>query len=344
MAAVFPVSGSTNDGSSNTSTYNTSPSYSGTFIPQLWSQKLNAKFYANTMMTEIANTDWEGDIANQGDTITIRTAPSITINDYTGAGMTLADEVPLPNTVDMQIDKGKYFSVKVNDVLAYQADMDLMNMFTEDAAKQLKIQIENDVFFQYFVTEGAAAANKGGTAGAISGSYNLGTDVAPIDQATPANVLKTILKMSAALDEQNVPEEGRWLIMTPHDRHLLMQTDIAQAYFTGDQSSTIRTGKIGMLDRFTVYVSNLLPRGQAAKALVPALTATSAGSSVSNAKVRRMMVAGTSHACAFASQINKTEQLRDQTDFGDKVRGLAVFGRKVIKNEALCTALVGSAS
>jgi len=336
MAAVFPVVGS--------GAFDTNPSYSGTFIPQLWSQKLNAKFYANTMMTEIANTDWEGEIANQGDTITIRTAPSITINDYAGAGSTLTDEVPVPITVDMQIDKGKYFSVQVNDVLAYQADMDLMNMFTEDAAKQLKIAIENEVFFSYFVTEGAAAANKGATAGAISGNYNLGTDTAPVDQATPANVLKTILRMSAALDEQNVPEDGRWLIMTPHDRQLLMQTDIAQAYFTGDQSSTIRTGKIGMLDRFTVYVSNLLPKGQAGKALVAGLSATSGGASVSNAKARRMMVAGTSHACSFASQISKTEQLRNQTDFGDKVRGLAVYGRKVLKNEALCTALVGSAS
>lgn len=336
MAAVFPVVGS--------GAFDTNPSYSGTFIPQLWSQKLNAKFYANTMMTEIANTDWEGEIANQGDTITIRTAPSITINDYAGAGTTLTDQVPVPSTVDMQINKGKYFSVQVNDVLAYQADMDLMNMFTEDAAKQLKIAIENEVFFQYFVTEGAAAANKGATAGAISGSYNLGTDTAPVDQATPANVLKTILRMSAALDEQNVPEDGRWLIMTPHDRQLLMQTDIAQAYFTGDTASTIRTGKIGMLDRFTVYVSNLLPKGQAGKALVAGLSATSSGASVSNAKVRRMMVAGTQHACSFASQISKTEQLRNQTDFGDKVRGLAVYGRKVLKNEAMVTALVGSAS
>lgn len=336
MAAVFPVVGS--------GAFDTTPSYSGTFIPQLWSQKLNAKFYANTMMTEIANTDWEGEIANQGDTITIRTAPSITINDYAGAGTTLTDQVPVPSTVDMQINKGKYFSVQVNDVLAYQADMDLMNMFTEDAAKQLKIAIENEVFFQYFVTEGAAAANKGATAGAISGSYNLGTDTAPVDQATPANVLKTILRMSAALDEQNVPEDGRWLIMTPHDRQLLMQTDIAQAYFTGDTASTIRTGKIGMLDRFTVYVSNLLPKGQAGKALVAGLSATSSGASVSNAKVRRMMVAGTQHACSFASQISKTEQLRNQTDFGDKVRGLAVYGRKVLKNEAMVTALVGSAS
>jgi hypothetical protein len=295
-------------------------------------------------MTEISKTDWEGEIKNQGDTIRIRTAPSITINDYAGAGTTLTSEVPAPIFQDMQIDQGKYFSVQVNDVLEHQADLDLMNMFTDDAAKQLKINIENDVFYNWFVTSGANAANKGATAGLNSGAYNLGTDAAPIDQATPKNVLNAILGMSSALDEQNVPEDGRWLIITPRDRQLLMQTDIAQAYFTGDQSSTIRTGKIGMLDRFTVYVSNLLPKGQAGKGLVPGLSATSTGSTVSSAKARLMMVAGTSHACSFASQISKTEPLRNQTDFGDIVRGLAVYGRKVVKPEALVTALVGSAT
>jgi hypothetical protein len=148
--------------------------------------------------------------------------------------------------------------------------------------------------------------------------------------------------MSAALDEQNVPEEGRWLIMSPYDRHLLMQTDIAQAYFTGDNSSIVRTGKIGMLDRFTVYVSNLLPHGTTAKATVAGLTATSAGATLTNAKPRRMMVAGTKAACAFASQITKTEPLRNQTDFGDIVRGLSVYGRKTVKDTALVTSLIGA--
>ena len=335
MAAVFPVVGS--------GSFDTNPSYSGTFIPTLWSNKLNAKFYASTMMTEIANTSWEGEIKNQGDTIRIRTAPSITINNYAGAGTTLTSEVPVPITQDMQINKGKYFSVQVNDILAHQADMDLMNMFTDDAAKQLKIQIENDAFFDWFVTSGAAATNKGATAGVSAASYNLGTDVAPIVETTPANILNAILAMSSALDEQNVPEDGRWLIISPFERQLLMQTDLAQAYFTGDSSSIVRTGKIGMLDRFDVYVSNLLPKGAAAKALVPGLSAVSGGATVSNAKKRRMMVAGTKAACSFASQITKTEPLRNQTDFGDIIRGLSVFGNTVTKNTALVTALVGTA-
>ena len=333
MAAVYPVTGD----------FATSQSYSGAFIPTLWSGKLLAKFYQNTMLSEVTNTDYEGELKNQGDTVRIRLAPSISISDYT-AGQSLSYEVPEPIFQDMQVNKGKYFGVQVNDVLAYQSDMSLMNMFTEDAAKQLKIAIENEVFFNSFVTEGPAAANEGATAGAISAAYNLGTDTAPIDQATPENVLKAILRMSTALDEQNVPEDGRFLIISPYDRHLLMQSSIAQAYFSGDNSSTIRSGKIGMLDRFSVYVSNLLPKGAAAKALVAGLSATSTGASLTDAKARRTMVAGTKAAVSFAMTINKTEPLRNQTDFGDIVRGLAVYGRKVTKPEALVVAQVGSAT
>ena len=333
MPAVYPVTGG----------FNTTPSYSGAFIPTLWSGKLLAKFYQNTILSEITNTDYEGELKNQGDTIRIRLAPSISISDYT-AGQSLTYEVPTPIFQDMQVNKGKYFGVQVNDVLAYQSDMNLMNMFTEDAAKQLKIAIEDEVFFNSFVTEGPVAENEGATAGKLSAAYNLGTDLAPIDQATPANILNAILRMSSVLDEQNVPEDGRFLIITPYDRHLLMQSNIAQAYFTGDQSSTIRTGKIGMLDRFTVYVSNLLPRGAAGKALVSGLTNPASGATLTSAKVRRLMVAGTKHASSFAMTVNKTEPLRNQTDFGDIVRGLAVYGRKVVKPEALVVAQVGSAT
>ena len=93
-----------------------------------------------------------------------------------------------------------------------------------------------------------------------------------------------------------------------------------------------------------MYVSNLLPRGAAGKALVSGLTDTSTGGSVSSAKARRTMIAGTKAAVSFAMTVNKTEPLRNQTDFGDIVRGLAVYGRKVVKPQALVVAQVGSAS
>jgi len=296
------------------------------------------------MMTELANTSWEGEIKNQGDAIRIRTAPSITISDYAGPGSSLGTaEVPAPIYTDMLIDQGKFFNVQVADVLAHQADMDLMNMFTEDAAKQLKITIENESFFDWFITEGAAAANAGATAGAISAAYNMGTDLLPIDVDNAAPILDTILEMSAVLDEQNIPEDGRWLVMSPRDRNHLMSSNIAQAYFSGDQSSIIRTGKIGMLDRFTVYVSNLLPKAAAGTAWDDGL-GTQAPAAAAGTKPRRLLVAGTKDACSFASQISKTETLRNQDDFGDRVRGLAIYGRKVLKDAALVTAVVGNAA
>lgn len=323
--------------------YNTNPDYSGVFIPTLWSKKLLVKLYQNLMLTEVCNTDYQGELKNQGDTVRIRSVPDVNIRKYE-MGANLQYEVPTPVYQDMQIDQGFYFGVKVSDIHEYQSDMSLMDMFTTEAAKQLKIQIENEVFFNSFVTQGPDDSNEGATAGEISAAYDLGTDTAPVDQSSAANVLNAILRMSSVLDEQNVPEEGRWLIMSPYDRHLLMQSNIAQAYFTGDSSSTIRTGKIGMLDRFTVYISNLLPRADAAKAWVSGLDAPADAAASTSAKKRRMMVAGTKHAVSFASQIEKTEPMRDPTDFGDIVRGLTIYGRKVVKPETLVTAIVGSST
>lgn len=325
------------------SPYATTPAYSGTFIPTLWSKKLLIKLYQNLMLSDLCNTDYEGELKSQGDTVRIRTTPDVTIRPYE-VGMNLQYEVPVPNFLDMQIDKGFYFGVKVSDVIEYQSDLALMNMFTGEASKQLKIALENEVLYHSFVAEGPHAANEGATAGKTSAAYNLGNDTTPIDQSNPDNVLNTILRMASVLDEQLVPEDGRWLVLSPYDRHLLMQSKLAQAYLTGDNSSVMRTGKIGVLDRFTVYVSGLLPRAAAGKAFVSGLTDPSTGTAQAGSKARRMIVAGTKHAISFASTIDKTEPIRDQNDFGDIVRGLAVYGRKVIKPEMMAIAVVGSAT
>lgn len=323
--------------------FNTSTAYSGSFIPQLWTKKLNAKYYVDNQLVEVTNTNWEGELKAQGDSVRIRTAPSLTISDYV-IGSSLQYEVPTPIYQDLVIDQGKSFAFQVNDVLAAQSDIDLMNMFMDDAAKQLKIEIAQAVYFTAFVGTTAAAAtatrpahasNQGASAGVKSAALSLGTDATPIATSTPANLLTLILQLGAALDEQNVPTEGRFLLLSPYDRQILMQTTLAQAYFTGDSSSIVRTGKIGMIDRFNVYVSNMLPQGASGKAWVPSGTATSAGATYSGAAARRMIVAGHKDAVSFANQVNKTEQVRNPADFGDYVRGLSIYGRKVVKPEAL---------
>jgi hypothetical protein len=97
-----------------------------------------------------------------------------------------------------------------------------------------------------------------------------------------------------------------------------------------------------MLDRFNVYVSNLLPKGGAGKSLVAGLSGVGSGATLTDAVARRTMIAGTKQAVSFAMTVDKTEPLRNQTDFGDIVRGLAVYGRKVVKPEALVVAQVGA--
>ena len=303
--------------------------YSGTFIPALWSGKLAQKFYAATVFGEIANTDWQGDITGMGDTVIINTIPTITINSYS-VGQNLAYEVPAPSTITLVINKGKYFGVNVNNVLELQAKPKLMDMFTNDAAMQMKIQIDKDVLYSNF--NQGAAANQGATAGAISGSFNLGTDLAPVT-LTASNILQSITALSSVLDENNVPETDRWLIITPTERQILMQSNLAQAQFMGDASSVLRNGKIGMIDRFTVYVSNLVPRGAVGKTYLNPNTGTDAV--LSNALKRHAVLAGHKSAITFASQIAKVESLQNPNDFGTLVRGLNVYGTQVAQTNGL---------
>lgn len=315
-AATFPIAAA--------SAFDISPDfYSGEFIPALWSGMLNAKFYAASTFAAVTNTNWEGEIKNVGDKVIIQNPPSITINDYE-AGTALTYEVPAPDTIELLIDQGKYFGFQLNDVLTHQADYNLMSMFSDDAGQQLKVSIDTNCWAGTF--DQGAAANKGATAGVISGAYDLGTDLAPITLSA-TNILQKILAMASVLDEQNVPEEGRWLVITPAERYLLMQSDIAQAYYTGDAASPLRNGKLGMIDRFQLYVSNLLPTAAAGFDWVGGVDAGTAA--------RHAVVAGHSSALTFANQVDKTETLRNPDDFGDLIRGLSVFGRKCVKPESL---------
>lgn len=318
-AANFPVA----------SPFNTSPSYSGTFIPSIWSSKLNQKFYAASTFAAVCNTNWEGEISGVGDKVIVNNIPDLAISDYTvGTGLTY--QVPSPSTFEMSVDQGKSFAFQLNDVLAHQSNIALMSTFSEDAAQQMRVAIDFAGWRDNFA--GGAAANKGATAGVRSGGFNLGTDAAPVS-LTASNVLQKILELAAVLDEQNVPETDRYLVLDPLTRTLLMQSNLAQAQFMGDSTSIVRNGLIGKIDRFDVYVSNQLPRGTAGNSWPT--KANPSGTTQAGALARRAIVAGHKSAISFASSFTKTETLRNPNDFGDLVRGLNVYGYKVAKDTAL---------
>lgn len=333
MAQNFPVTGAFAAGN-----LATTDSYSGKFIPAVWSAKLNAKFYAASVYGEIANTDWQGEVSGMGDKVYINTAPTLTVANYS-AGTTLSYQVPTPDMQELNIDKGKYFAFQINDVLEYQAKPNLIDMFSADAAEQMRIAIDSTVIYNTFSL--AAAANKGATAGAKSASYNLGTDAAPVT-LTAANVVQKVLEMASALDEQNVPESDRYLVIDPATRALLFQSELAKAYSTGDSTSPVRNGKIGTIDRFTVYVTNQLPKAAAGTA-TPWTSGDGTESSVTSTGTvlkRRAIMAGHKSAITFASQITKMETVRNPNDFGDFIRSLNVYGYKVVQPNSLVLAVV----
>lgn len=201
------------------------------------------KFYEATVLGEIANTEYEGEIANQGDNVIIRTTPSITIRDYS-KGQALQVERPEPETVELTIDKGKYWNLVADDVDKFQSDYSYIDDWTRDASEQLKIVIDTQVLGTIY--SDAATGNSGTTAGVISSGYNLGVSGTAF-VLDKTNILDYIVNMGSVLDEQNVPESDRWLVLPVWACGFIKQSDLKDASLAGDATSIMRNGKIGMI-------------------------------------------------------------------------------------------------
>jgi hypothetical protein len=262
------------------------------FIPEVFSKKLQAKFYAQTVLSEVTTNEYEGEISGLGNKVNIRAVPAVSVADYTGS-LSYADVTS--STIELNIDKAKSYAFKVDDILREQADIDFMNEASKDAAQNMKIAIEQDVF-----------------ANVAAGSSLTDVNSTP-SNVTTSNVLGFILEAGQNLDENNIPEEDRFMIINPAVASVLKQSELRQAYLTGDSVSPLRNGFIGMVDRFRMYVSNNL--------------STSAGVSSG--------LYGHPKAIAYASQFTNTESVRLESSFGDGVRGLAVYGYKVVLPSAI---------
>lgn len=312
----YPISGSPWAGS------NPNPAYSGIFIPTLWSGKLLEKFYAATVLGAIANTDYEGEIKNYGDTVKVRTRPTIVISDYE-VNQDLSVQRPSSDLVEMQINKGKYFNVALDDVMEVQSDIDQMSMWAEDASEQFKIAIDTDVLTALATTTDISAQNRGLTAGRISGDINLGVTGAS-RVLTKDDVIDFLVDLGQVLDEQNIPETGRWVVIPAWLSSMIKRSDLKDASLSGDGTSILRNGRLGMIDRFTLYLSNLIPvMGQYAD--------------------EWPIMFGTNAALSFAAQFTKMETLRSERSFSNLLRGLQIYGYKVLNGVAMGRAIVAKA-
>ncbi len=288
-------------------------SHSGSYTPVVFAGKLLVKFYQTSVLAQIANTDYEGEISAQGDKVEIRTVPDMVIRNYTkGEGLTYDD--PNPGKVTLLIDKGKYYAFKVYDVDKAQSDIAYMDKWTNDGSEQMKIAIDSDVLSA--IPADAAAANIGATAGAQSQSINLGTAGAPV-QVDKSNVLDYIVVCGQVLSEQKAPASDRWMVIPPWMKTSALLSDLKDASLTGDGTSSLRSGRLGVIGDFELFESLSVKHvtdGTDRCASVPF---------------------GHKSAVTFASQLVENETIKNPNDFGDLIRGLQVYGFETLKPEGL---------
>ncbi|MER2490332.1 hypothetical protein [Catenovulum sediminis] len=280
------------------------------YIPQIWSSKLVTKFYANTFYDEICNTDYEGEIKDHGDEVIIREHADITIRDYS-KGQNLIYEQPESSSQSLKIDQGHYFAYELKDVDRVQMDVNAMDSWANDAAQKMKIRVDKNVLGSIYANAGSV--NAGATAGKDTGGINLGTSGAPLS-LTKLNIVDFLVEsVGVCLDETDTPDTDRFIILPPAMCARIKTSELKDASLTGDGNSTLRTGKVGMIDRLHIYSSRHLNK----------------------ATGKYDLLFGHKCATTFAHQITKNETLKNPNDFGDLARSLFVYGFEVIKPEQL---------
>ena len=197
----------------------------------------------------------------------------------------------------------------------------VMDTWSKDASERMKIKIDQRVLTD--MLPDIAATNKGATAGEQSASFNLGTTGAPLvvtkDGASSTTaVVDLLVDMGTVLDEANVPESDRYVVIPAKMAGLIKKSDLQDASLTGDATSIVRNGRLGMIDRFTIYMSHNLN--------------VSAG--------KYSIIAGHKMGFTFASQMTEMESIRSESTFGNIVRGLQVYGYKVVKPEAIAQSVI----
>ena len=325
----------------------------GNFSPVIYSQKVQKTFRKSSVVEDVTNTDYMGEIANYGDSVRIIKEPEIAVSSY-ARGTTLATQDITDADFSLVIDQANYFQFAIDDIESAHSHVNFMELATDRAAYRLRDEFDAEVMGYMSGYEknssgvwvprtapngtkadaGADAdelfaSNKldAATFGGVSGdSIQLAPSVASgSGVASPLAVLNRIARQ---MDLANVDTESRWVIVDPVFIEMLMDENskLVDADFGGN--GELQNGKVfSNLRGFKVYKSNNLP-----------FVGTGAGATAGGATDFGVIVAGHNSAVATAQQIDKTESFRDPNTFADKVRGMQLYGRKILRPEALFTA------
>ena len=298
-------------------TTNYNPATSGQtnsfWLPEVFSKKVQVAFRKSAVAEAICNTDYMGEIAQIGDTVNIIKEPTITVTDYTRATTSLNSTVLTDQELVLQVDQAKYFQFKVDDLEKRFSHVNWQQVASDNAAYQLK-----DAFDVNVITAAVAGI----------GSNTYGTVAAPIDTGHASgevDPLDVLARLARLLDDANVPEENRWVVAKPEFYEELAKTSsklLSVDYNQGNGG--LRNGLVasGELRGFKMYKSNNVP--------------TPSGSG----NPTHQILAGHMSAVSCAQSLSTVESIRDNNSFKDIVRGLLVWGRKVLRPEALALAVI----
>lgn len=281
------------------------------FIPQVWSAKILEALDKELVYAELFNTDYEGEITEAGDTVHIAQVGDVTIRDFDcGTDIAAPDDVKVED-LTLEIDQSKYFNISVCDVNEVQSKISLLDTATQRAGYGFA-----DVCDQYL---GSLLATSGQV------KDGLGTKTEPIT-ITADNAYETLVKMKTALDKANLPKNERKVVVPPEFEGFMLLDPRFVAVPVDASQDRLTEGTVYRAAGFEIRTSNNVPSESGDG---------SGGSTTVFSIVASSPIQGT-----FAQQILKTEAYRPEKRFADAVKGLHVYGAKVLRPKVVAVATV----
>ncbi len=273
------------------------------FIPEVWSARLLEHLDKVHVYAGLMNRNYEGDIRAFGDTVHINQLGSITIQDYDGSDIASPEELD-GEQQNLVIDQAKYFNFQIKDIDNAQSNPKLV-----DSAMQRASYDMNDVIDQYLANLLLEGCDSG----------NIVTSDTTVVTPTSSNAYDYLVDLATVLSEANVPMMGRWVVIPPWYHALLLKDQRFVGNGTGYNQAVLQGGLVGEAAGFQIHLSNNVPNTSGAKYKI---------------------LAGTNAAGSFAEQLVELEAYRLEKNFSDAIKGLHVYGAKVVQPEALAVLTV----
>ena len=295
------------------------------FVPEIFSKKIQNFFRKSSVIEAITNTDYAGEIAAFGDTVNIIKEPTITVAAYTRAAST-SKQFLTDQELTLVIDKANSFKFIVDDIEEKLSHINFASVGASSAAYTLKDTMDSEVLSTMFagVSTSAPDHQLGGDGnGSAVANFSSGDPIDMGNGGSELSPLKIMARMARLLDDSQVPEEGRWFVAKPEFYEELADTDsklMSSDFNQGDGG--VRNGLVasGQIRGFSMYKSSNVP-------------------AVSGTNSTGQCLGGHISSTATAQSILNIETLRDTDTFGDIVRGLHVYGRQVLRDDAIVKAV-----